>query len=178
MSLQDVVRDVAEDFVARNCPALVQFGKQYLKQHSSPNRVVFVPAADTFDPALSNGLNPRCVYTRNVGCDVAIWAQAPKQADAALKPILDQDVLDALINQTALSLYTVCSGQGVTISGGDPRFEAVVLAAGGAYALHFTIEVPIVDIDFPDLGISAADLTWDVESGVTQDVTVTLIEPT
>jgi hypothetical protein len=176
VALQDVVRAVAADFAANGCPARVLFGKQYIAENDSPNRVVFVQTDDTYQPNTFGGRNPREVYVRNVGGEAHIWAAAPPQADASLQPFKDQEVLDALVNQVVLSLYNIDSGPGVTITNGSETQGVQLVRFGLAYVLRFTVQIPLLDIAFPDLGIDQDVKTWDEVSGVTADTTVALID--
>lgn len=170
--LPALVKWVAEDFVRSKCPAQVVFGKEYLAENTSFNRVVFVPSSDSFPlPNTYPGRNPRDIYIRNVGCDAVIWAGAPPQADASEQRIADYSVLTALVNQTVLSIARAVSPPGVTFNSGTQRFEAVQLAYGAAYVLSFTIQVPIVDIQFPELGIDQDVFTWRVADPVSAELT-------
>jgi hypothetical protein len=176
MSLLNVVNAVRDDFVKSNCPARVLFGKQWSAENDAPNRVVFFPSEDTYQPDIFSGANPRPIYTRNVGGEAHLWAAAPPQADANQQPDKDQDVLDALVNQTALSLYNVSKGPGVTIVSGSQVQGVLLVRLGLAYVLRFTVQIPVLDIQFPKLGITSDVRTWAEINGATAVTTVELID--
>lgn len=181
MGLINVVRFVREDFVQSNCPAKVYYGKQFAEQNLGPNTVVFWPTSDSFGAADQSLLQPheyraRALLTRNVGFDCEIWAQAPKPADAAQVYDADDGTLQALVNQVVLSLER-CA-QGISILGGGVQNQEVqTLKRGLIYILKGTVAVPVLDIQFPDGAIGPDVETWTLESGVSHEDTVSLIDP-
>ncbi len=184
--LTDVFRFVRDDFRASGCPARVLFGEAFKAENAEPNRVVFIPRND---PEYGNivqsvlggsttGANPRSYMQRQAGCDVWIWGAEGSGALGENQLPADYDVLNALINQTALSLYRACGlGRVLTITGGKHDVNALVVNRGLAYTMSFRVQIPIVDIDFPCGCIDTGVFTWLLQSDVTADVTVRAIAP-
>src|SRR3972149_8617278 len=109
--LIDLFRFVQTNFRESGCPARVLVGAEPLAENAEPNRVVFVPTSDPAyeapvpSPHTSNGANPRPFLQRAAGCDITIWGAANANDLGVNQLAADYDVLNALINQTALSIY-------------------------------------------------------------------------
>lgn len=184
--LTDVFRFVRDDFRASGCPARVLFGERFKAEHAEPNRVVFIPRADgeytapvsTVLGGITTGANPRSYMERQAGCDIWIWgANAANDLGENQLPA-DYDVLNALINQTALSLYRACGlGRTLTVTGGRHDVNALIVNRGLAYTMSIRVAIPIVDIDFPCGCIDTSVFTWLLESDVSADITVNAIAP-
>lgn len=177
IGLLAVVSFVAADFEENGCQAKVLFGPAFVGKNAAPNQVVFVATSDTYGAPARIAQNPQAILTRNVGCEAHIWGAAPKQADSTQQYPTDQAVCDALVNQTLLSLTRANCPVGVQINTGTQRYDAINSALGAAYVLQFTIQVPVLRIRFPELGITEDVLTWRTVDPVEQDVTVDLVEP-
>ena len=195
--LQDVYCFVRDDFRRSRCPAAVRFGAEFIAENADPvegsnvggGRVVFVPTSDGAylaplatrgagipPPSMSAGANPQAVMRRVAGCEIHIWGAAQRQEDGTQQLLKDYDVTDALINQTALSLYRAGGAGVVSIAGG--RFEKGPLHVrrGFVYVMNVRVEIPIVDIDFPCTRIDENTFTWLTESGVVASATVEMRE--
>ncbi len=181
--LEDLIDRVRQDFVESKCPAPVYFGKEYNDENAAPNRVVFWPTADTFgnaNPAVipfnGPGSDLQTLLTIFSGAECHIWAAAPPQADATQQLRADYGVLNALRNQVLLSLIRQAQGI-VALTGGDTRQVVIHDRLGLVYVVQFTVQIPVVDIDFPDGAITTDAFTWPLVSGVSADTTVTLVDP-
>lgn len=181
--LEDLIDRVRQDFVASKCPAPVYFGKEYEDENATPNRVVFWPTADTFgnaNPAFipfnGPGSNLQSLLTIFSGAECHIWGAAPPQADPTQQLRADYGVLNALRNQTLLSLIRQAQGI-VALVGGNTRQEVIHDRLGLVYVLQFTVQIPVVDIDFPTGAITTDAFTWPLVSGVTAAQTVILADP-
>jgi hypothetical protein len=184
--LADVFRFVRDDFRASGCPARVLFGEVHKAENAEPNRVVFTP---TKDPQYENivqtvlggsttGANPRSYMERLAGCDIWIWGASSRNDLGEGQLCADYDVLNALINQTALSLYRACGLGGVmTITAGRHDANALVVNRGLAYIMSIRVAIPIVDIAFPCGAIDTSVFTWLLQGDVTADVTLNAIDP-
>jgi hypothetical protein len=115
---------------------------------------------------------------RSAGCDIWIWGAAKKNELGEEQLAADYDVLNALINQTALSLYRACGlGRILTITGGRHDVTALDVNRGLAYTMSIRVQIPIVDIDFPCGCIDTNVFTWLLQSDVNAAVTVRAIAP-
>ena len=86
----------------------------------------------------TTGANPRSYMRRDAGCEIWIWGAEGSGALGENQLAADYDVLNALINQTALSLYRYCGlGRVLTITGGSAS-EAAALAVIG-----FVSRIPV-----------------------------------
>lgn len=180
MAIQAVVEAIRQDFEKSGCPAKVLFGHRYLGQHDAPQRVVFVETSDTFEAPVSignvpTGNNPRAILKRRVGFEAHIWAAAAEQPNGSSQHLSDDIFLDKLVNQVCLSLYNVAPGNNQSLSG--QRKADDYQNRGIAYILKGTIDVPIVDIDWPSWGIDTNAKTWNLVSDVDADVTVQELSP-
>ncbi len=198
MGLYDVFLFVRDDFKRHGCPAFVGFGKEFVAENQDPTagsnaiggRVVFVPSKDAAYggaiqvqsagipvPAMGMGQNPRAFLTRHAGCDVHIWAAAQRQQDGTNQLPADYFALDALINQTALSLYQSQGlGGQLHIDGGKNLESPAHVRRGFVYVMNIRCEVPLVDIDFPCARITTEAFTWLVQDDVSANVTVNMRE--
>lgn len=184
--LTDVFSFVRDDFRSSGCPARVLFGEKFKAFNAEPNRVVFIPRADAEYGNIvqsvlggsTTGANPRSYMQRQAGCDVWIWGAANANDLGENQLAADYDVLNALINQTALSLYRACGmGRILTITGGRHEVNALDVNRGLAYTMAFRVQIPIVDIDFPCGCIDTNVFAWLTESLDAVDVTVRAIAP-
>lgn len=184
--LADVFRAVRQDFRASGCPAAVLFGEVHKAVNAEPNRVVFIPRKDppygntvaTVTGGSLTGANPRAYMSRHAGCDVWIWGASGRNDLGEEQLAADYDVLNALINQTALSLYrTMGLGHVLDITGGAHDVNALIVNRGLAYTMSIRVEIPIVDICFPQGTITACAKTWDLQGDVTANVTLNAIAP-
>lgn len=183
--LDDVCSFVRDDFRASGCPARVLFGERFKAENAEPNRVVFIPRGDEYGNTVSTvlggsttGANPRAYMERRAGCDVWIWGAANANDLGEKQLSADYAVLNALINQTALSLYRAMGLGGVlTITGGKHDVNALVVNRGFAYTMSIRVAIPIVDIDFPCGCIDTNVFTWLLQDDVTADITVRAIAP-
>jgi hypothetical protein len=188
--LADVYRAVAADFKASGCNAAVLFGLEFLSENSEPNRVVFAPTDDGaymaplgtqgagMPPAnMADGTNPFPIMRRPAGGEIHIWGAAARQEDGTQQLARDYDVLNALINQTALSLYRTCGLGGVLkITGGKNTPGPAHVRRGFVYVMRIQVEIPIVDIDFPCGPIDGSQKTWDTQDDVSANITVEMRE--
>ncbi len=194
MSLRDVARAVAVDFRNNSRPALVQFGTRFIAEHGEPPRVVFCPSAqpDRYGPPLQiqspgplpqsaayvqsmGGANPRPIATRIVSTEIHIWGCAPSPLTPAVKQEdADQDGLDALINQTVLSLFKVAPGNNRSLTGSQKQGPSHV-RRGLVYVLNAIVEVPIVDIEYTGK-IDECDRTWTLVPVEQFNITVQQID--
>jgi hypothetical protein len=185
--LADVFRAVQRDFRESGCPARVLFGELHKAVNAEPNRVVFIPRKDppygnvvaTVTGGSATGANPRAYMSRHAGCDIWIWGASGRNDLGEDQLAADYDVLNALINQTALSLYrTMGLGHVLDITGGGHDVNALIVNRGLAYKMGIRVEIPIVDIDFPCGGaINECSKTWTLQSDVTALVTLNAIAP-
>ncbi len=184
--LTDVFRFVRDDFKASGCSARVLFGEKFKAEHAEPNRVVFIPRADseftapisTVYPLAANGANPRSFMERQAGCDIWIWGAANANDLGENQLPADYDVLNALINQTALSLYRACGlGGTMKVLGGQHDVNALIVNRGLAYTMRVRVAIPIVDIDFPCGCIDENVFTWLTQDDVTAQLTLQAIAP-
>lgn len=183
--LTDVFRLVRDDFRASGCPARVFFGEEHKAVNAEPNRVVFIPRTDQYGNTVSTvlagsttGANPRAYMERQAGCDIWIWGANNRSDLGENQLAADYDVLNALINQTALSLYRAMGLGGVlTFTGGKHDVNALVVNRGLAYNMSIRVAIPIVDIAFPCGAIDTSVFTWLLQGDVTADVTVRAIAP-
>lgn len=180
--LVDVVNFVAADFLESGCPARVFLGKEFLAENQDANRVVFVPSSD---PHYVNSVSSvsreqitslnfaRALMARMAGCEVHIWgAAAPIPGTDQVRA--DYQVLNALINQTALSLYR-SSGLGHMcefLGGSHLNDRGVHERRGFVYVMRIAVQVPIVDIDFPVGAIDTSVFTWLLQNDVSALTTV------
>lgn len=198
MGLYDVFLFVKQDFPCHACPAFVGFGKEHLAENSDPTegsnaiggRVVFVPSTDPAyaaplavqgaglpPPAMSAGQNPRSFLRRQAGCELHLWAAAQLQEDGTQQLAADFFALDALINQTALSLYKAQGlGGQLVIAGGKNLPNPAHMRRGLVYQMSIRVDVPLVDIDFPCARISTESFTWLTQDDVTVQATVDMRE--
>jgi hypothetical protein len=187
--LADVYRAVAADFKSSGCNADVRFGLEFVAENTDSNRVTFVPtddgvylaplgiqAAGVPAAAMANGTNPYPIMRRVAGADVHIWGAAPRQEDGTDQLPRDYDVLNALINQTALSLYRTCGLGGQLRIQGGKNIQSAHTRLGFTYVMRIQVEIPIVDIDFPCGPIDGSQKTWDTQDDVSANVTVEMRE--
>lgn len=187
--IDDVIDKVAADFAAESVPADVLLGKEFLAENVEPwprGRVVFIPTDDSFTPAKyvqlaaagDEGQNPRPIMTRVCGCDVHIWAAATILTGVNARHQLRADfaALNALINQTVLSIWRACQGPNNRITSGTNNNRVQHVHRGLVYVLQFTVEVPITDGPWPNPVGTPAD-TFTEESNVVQATTVQQINP-
>lgn len=184
--LVDVFRFVRDDFRRSGCPAQVLFGEVHKAVNAEPNRVVFVPREDpeyqnivaTVTGGSDTGANPRAFMRRDAGCDVWIWGAAAANDLGDDQLLADYAVLNALINQTALSLYRAMGlGRVLAITGGRHDVNALVVNRGLAYTMRIRVQIPIVDIDFPCGGITTDSKTWELQDLDAVNATVNSIAP-
>jgi hypothetical protein len=180
--LHDVFEFVRTDFKNSGCPARVLFGEKFKAENAEPNRVVFVPRADgEYGTAVISaplGTNTRAIMRRDAGCDLWIWGAASSNSLGEAQLAADYNVLNALINQTALSLYRACGlGRVLTILGGQHDVNALLVNRGLAYTMRIKVSIPIVDIDFPCGCIDENVYTWLTQDDVTAQVTVNAMTP-
>ena len=194
MSLLDVAAEIARNFRFYNCPAVVEFGWDYVAQMDEPPRVVITPSerSDAYKPPLqiqsvgglpqtwdyqqnAGGSNPRPIMTRVVSATAHIWGGAPIQSDPGQQDRADQQHLDALVNQTCLSIHRVAPGNDRVLSGKQIKAPSTT-NRGLAYQLEFAVEVPIVEVDYCP-PIDACSKTWIMANGVTATIIANLIEP-
>lgn len=165
------------------CPAKVYFGKEYLAEHASPLRVVWVPTSDTFDPPIqnqgagwppvpsSNGANPRPIWIRWAGAELHIWGAAVEQEKETRQREKDQSVMDALLNQTIVALQKLVPGY-YKLQGGSQTPAPTAVRRGFVYVLKLQVAIPVVDIDFPCDAVDTTVFTWTTASTVVGDITV------
>ncbi len=175
--LEDLADFVREDFAERGCPATVYFGKEHISEHSDTMRVVFTGSAkaDRFEmplptwaagnlpqgfPDWKQGANPKAFRRRQVWGEAHIWAGAPISNDPGTQRRQDQQALDMLVNQTALSLYMGAMGN-ITFQSGKQEQATMLVRRGFVYVLEFTLEVPMLDIPWYQPGyIDESTRTW------------------
>lgn len=194
MGLYDVFLFVKQDFPTNACPATVLFGREHIAENADPTdgsnaiggRVVFVPSTDPAYmaplaiqgaglpvPAMADGQNPRSFLRRQAGCEIHIWAAAQLQQDGAQQLPADFFALDALINQTCLSLYRAMAlGGQLEIRGGANKPTPAHMRRGLVYVMNIGVDVPLVDIDFPCSRITTDAFTWFTQDDVTAQTTV------
>lgn len=180
--LSDVFEFVRADFKRSGCPARVLFGERFKAENAEPNRVVFIPRQDgEYGTAVISaplGTNTRAIMRRDAGCDIWIWGATNKNDLGENQLAADYAVLNALINQTALSLYRACGlGRVLTVTGGQHDVNALIVNRGFAYTMRIKVAIPIVDIDFPCGCIDQNVFTWLTQDDVTAQVTVNAIAP-
>ncbi len=113
------------------------------------------------------------MMTRSAGCDIHIWgaaAQAPGEQVRA-----DYGVVDALINQTAMSLYRTAAGV-MRIVGGKFIDAPDHARRGFVYVMRIAVEIPILDIDFPCGCIDTNVFTWLLQDDVRANITAEMRE--
>ncbi len=179
--LADVFEFVRADFKRSGCPARVLFGERFKAENAEPNRVVFIPRQDAeYGAAVvsaPNGTNVRAIMRRDAGCDIWIWGAANKNDLGENQLPADYAVLNALINQTALSLYRACGlGRVLTVTGGQHDVNALIANRGFAYTMRIKVAIPIVDIDFPCDCIDTNVFTWLTQDDVAGIGTVEMRE--
>ena len=160
--LTDVFDAMVADFKARSCPATLHFGESNVANHREPPSVVIYPAPDSYSPKglivqgplPLRGANPRPLLTRLQGGTANIWGAAPNQRDPAAQTRADFGVLDALINQTVAALHNAAGGI-FQITGGDMLNDESVSGRGLVYEMQFVVAVPILDIPWPNVAITA-----------------------
>ncbi len=175
--LEDLADFVREDFVESGCPAHVLFGKEHIAEHADTMRVVFFGSekADRFEmplqtwaagampqgfPEWRQGANPRAFRRRQVWGEAHIWAGAPISNDPSTQRRQDQQALDMLVNQTALSLYRGAMGN-ITFQSGKQLQQVIHVRRGLVYILEFTLEVPMIDVPWYYPGyIDESSRTW------------------
>lgn len=194
MGLYDVFLFVKQDFKTHGCPANVLFGAEHVAENADPTegssaiggRVVFVPSTDPAytaplaiqgagapAPAMANGQNPRSFLRRQAGCELHLWAAAQLQEDGTQQLPADFFALDALINQTALSLYHSGGlGGQLAIVGGSNKPTPAHMRRGLVYLMNIRVDVPLVDVDFPCARITTDAFTWLTQDDVTVQATV------
>jgi hypothetical protein len=172
-----------QQFRDYGCPAKVYFGKEFLAEHASPPRVVWVPTSDTYELPIQNqaagsppapsatGTNPRPIWIRWAGAELHIWGAAKEQEKETRQREKDQSVMDALVNQTIVALQKLVPGY-YRLQGGMQTPSPTAVRKGFVYILRVQIAVPIVDIDFPCDAIDTTVFTWTTASDVSGDITV------
>lgn len=188
MGLPHLVDSIRADFEANLVPCPVLYGPDHIAEHASPMRIVVVPTSDNFGPPdyvqqvsfpdgdMADGQNPRTIATRIEGGRANIWAAGTKQVDPTTQQRADYDALHLLINQFILSLHRSNPGN-YTLKGGSTVETTRVDRLGYVYELDFTVEVPIIDISWPQ-NINTPDLTtYTEETGVEQDSTIQMLNP-
>jgi hypothetical protein len=160
--LADVAAGLRLAFAARQCPAEIKVGEQYVRDHGPTDpekatlmRVVLVPQADGFaEPSMSapgrGKLNPRPIKTRAVGFVAKLWAMTDLPDDCEDDVVeADYRMMDALINCTIACIAGVSLGI-YQINGGEyVNDQATHVRRGIAYHMSVTIACPIVDVLFP-----------------------------
>ena len=183
--LTDVFDSMRASFQARGFPGEVLWGHEKVSDHSDGPRVVIYPASDTFSAKgaslqgafPTNGLNPRPIATRMQGGVANLWAMAPDQRDPAAQVRANYAALDQLINMTAVALHNASAGQ-FTLAGGDPVNDASQMHHGLSYDLAFAVAVPIIDVPWVSVGITADNpKTFGQGPVTTVDVTTNLEDP-
>lgn len=176
--LSDLADVMGRAFVASGCPVPVLFGEQWLDENFDGSRVVVCPSSDTFVEKLAGGYagthsgHPlRSVATRRQGADITIFAAAPILEDRASQLRADHAVLDAIINMTVLALSKTASGVTYRGPGAFLNDEAVHVRRGLTYVLSVSVDVPILDIPFPNIAITPCDITF-ISQQAAFDVTV------
>lgn len=186
--LIDVYDFVVRDFRASGCNAKVWFGAEHIAEHADANRVVFVPTSDAQYEApipsvhpqskVANGQYARSMLTRVCGAEIHIWGAAGRSDLGEGQLRADYSVLNALINQTVMSLYRAAGfGKVGRFLGGRHQPSPLNVRRGFTYILNYQLAVPIVDIDFPCGPIDECVKTWLTEDGVSADITVNAITP-
>lgn len=167
--IEDVFDYVVQDFTDSGCPAVVQFGAEFVAEHNEPPRVVFVPGEDTYGPpnyvqaastSPGGGQNPRPIATRYEGATLYIWAGASLNPDGTQQLRDDYAALGALINQTVLSIHRANPGN-YTIGRGRNINKPTAVRRGLVYELDITVQVPIVDIPYTAAGVTTDSTTYD-----------------
>lgn len=179
--LSDVYDALRKALACYGCPAEVYLGGQYSSQHTSPLRVILIPAEDGFAPPNASvlgspantrqGINPRPIATRSCGVRCELWATAPEQRDPSTQYRANLAYLDALVNTALAALQQITPGITIT-SGGAPAENNVDSAiAGLGYVLSFSVDTPVFDAPWPAQQLSECSKTW-TNAPATADVTV------
>ena len=182
--LTDVFDRMVQDFKARSCPAEILWGEHHKTDHGNAPRVIVYPGTDTYGARASSnqgpwplrGANPRAVGTRYYGGVANIWGAGPEQRDPAAQNRADFGVVDALINQTAMSLHVACTGM-FTITGGEFVNDESQVRRGLVYEMTFDVQVPILDIPWPAVAINTSSKTFAEGTVTTVDADVEFEDP-
>lgn len=174
----DVYDQIVQAFSTYGCPAQLFLGSQFIDQHTSTMRIVFVQAEDEYGPAVISapqgtngwsrqGLNPRPIGTRACGVRAELWATAPTQSDPATQYRADLAYLDALVNMLVVALQQVAAGITITSSGAAAENNGDAGRAGLGYSLTFSVQVPVIDVPWPKQQLSECSRTWAQGPGTT-----------
>ena len=193
-----VVAKLREGFQAAGCPCPIHYGEEHAGDHDPAPRITIFPskkipdrykgptavqARGALGPRESiagvqtlGGQNPRSVRVRVAAYEAHIWGRAPEQSDPEKQRVQDQLYLDALINQFCYHLYTVAPGND-QMSSGAANDPSKSMRHGLLYVVQFTVEVPIVDVDWQPGTIDERSLTWPLVSGWHADITENALDP-
>ena len=112
------------------------FGAEYIRQESSPPRIVWVPMREDFGPPVGQGgsgyTNPRPLWTRRAGCSLHIW----NTDEAAVESLL-QYLIQTIHAQLGPNDYFPKTGAWINADG-------EVLKFGAVYVLNIEFTVPVV----------------------------------
>ncbi len=124
----------------------------HLAEAAVPPRIVWVPLAESFGPAMGQGGdatgNPRPVATRQSQFEVHIWAAADPQTGQANQNALDLDACELLLNAFMWAVYSKVHGAPAQPFLGTGRWsrgnvDGQLLTLGQAYILPLTIYIPV-----------------------------------
>ena len=191
-----VLAIMRERFREAGCPCPIHFGEEHAGDHDAPPRIVVMPSKKVPDrfkgpmPVQAKGLtpqtiaaiqaaggqNPQSVRVLVTAWEAHIWARAPEQGDPEKQRVQDQLYLAALVNQFCLHLYRAAPGND-QMQGGYQPVPSKSMNHGQLYIVQFSVEVPIVDVDFSPGTIDERALTWPLVSGVHAEVTGETLDP-
>lgn len=133
MSLQTIFDDLLALLTSAGVTAPMHLGARHLVELAAPPRIVWVPTTDTIGAPKNLGMNPRHLFTSDLGIAVHCWGES---FDAAL------ELRDAFVRAARRYAHAL-----FTISGGgfyNPAEDAWI-KLGEVYVLQCSFPLPITD---------------------------------
>lgn len=129
--LADIITNVLSRLNAGRVTQLAsKVGERFLWENDAHTRIVWVPADDSFGPAVQVGGQPRAVATRVAGVEVHVWA--PDLAEA-----------ETLVNDLVVAWHAATGGH-YDLRGGEWKTAGELMNDGIGYLLRLTAHLPVV----------------------------------
>lgn len=133
MSLQETFSDLSMLLIGAGITAPMYLGARHLVELAAPPRIVWVPTTDTIGSPKNLGMNPRHLYTSELGVAVHCWGDS---FDTALEL---RDAFVRAARRYAHALFVIAGG------GFYNPAEDAWIKLGEVYVLQCSFPLPITD---------------------------------
>lgn len=165
--LADFFSGLQAQIAARGFAGPVQLGARYLAGQTSPTagRVVCVLTRETVGPTTRAGGNPRARLTRFGGLSIHCWGPAAFGVSGALDDVQSLRNAEALVATVCNAARDIATGTlAITEVDWTPSEETAVMKAGYLAIVQLAVEIPIVDITYPQSATGSGMPTIDAHN--------------